>query len=263
MFFYPWPWWYHTLRHTGGTSIAFSWLIILGVLLGFLWIGFSETGSRSADSPKDRTYPDRTNALIYALGGGLLCSRLAFVGLHLSYYQDHPMEIIAFWQGGLSASAGMLGTLLGLLLFTWPTRRFFWCILDDLSLPGLIFALTAWVGTWLEGVAYGRPVALDWSWLTRSDPFFGQVARWPTQLLGVLLSLFAFLAFLRLKPGWPQGARGALAWSLIALILALVGFFRADPSMLLLGTRLDVLAPGTLAILGLGITASRWRTPRE
>jgi phosphatidylglycerol:prolipoprotein diacylglycerol transferase len=233
-------------------------------LLGLVWIGFTEqaTQERKASSQPTRRL-DRINAAVSALLGGLLIARLVFVGFHTEYYQAKPPEVLAFWQGGLSASGGVVGALLGVTLFTWRDRRQLWSVLDDLALPSLILSLMSWIGSWLDGVAYGRPVPLTWGWLMSGDPFNSQIARWPTQLVGVLLSLLAFLALFRLAPHIPQGVNASLALSAIALILLTVGLFRADASVLLLGQRMDVLAPATLSIVGLSLTAYRWLLGRE
>jgi prolipoprotein diacylglyceryltransferase len=91
-----------------------------------------------------------------------------------------------------------------------------------------------------------------------SDPFSGQIARWPTQLVGLLLSLITFLFLFRVSSRLPQGMMGTLTGALIALILAVVGVFRADPSMLMIGQRLDVLAPMLLTVTGFGVASYRW-----
>jgi prolipoprotein diacylglyceryltransferase len=91
-----------------------------------------------------------------------------------------------------------------------------------------------------------------------SDPFTGQIARWPTQLVGLLLSLITFLFLYRVSSRLPQGMMGALTGALIALILAIVGVFRADPSMMMIGQRLDVLAPALLTVIGFGVASHRW-----
>jgi phosphatidylglycerol:prolipoprotein diacylglycerol transferase len=243
----------------GGVLIGFTTLFILGVVLSFAWIGLTEsTHSDGKGTERDSSIPSRTNGLIYALIGGLLGARLIFTALHLPYYNKNPNEIIALWQGGLSATGGMIGAILGVITLTWRSRRHLWIILDDIAIPALILTMTAWIGSWLDGVAYGRQVPFEWTWLMNSDPFRGQIARWPTQMVGLLLSLIAFLFLFRVSSQLPQGMISALSGALIALILTIVGVFRADPSMLLMGQRLDVLAPALLTIIGFGVASYRW-----
>jgi phosphatidylglycerol:prolipoprotein diacylglycerol transferase len=256
--------WYHTPILGEAVLIGYTSLFSLGVLLGLVWIGFTEQAARERKaSIKSTRRLDRINAAVCALFGGLLVARLVFVSLHTDYYQENPTEVIAFWQGGLNASGGLVGALLGVTLFAWRDRQHLWSVLDDLALPSLILSLTSWIGSWLDGVAYGRQVPLTWGWLMNGDPFGSQIARWPTQLVGILLSLLAFLALFRAAPHLPQGVTASLALSAIAVVLLIVGFFRADASVLLLGQRLDVLAPTTLTIVGLSLTAYRWLLGRK
>jgi phosphatidylglycerol:prolipoprotein diacylglycerol transferase len=193
-----------------------------------------------------------------ALIGGLIVARLVFVGLHQPYYEKNPLEIIALWQGGLSATGGVIGAILGVIAFTRRDRRYLWTILDDLAIPAMILSLSAWIGSWLDGVAYGKQVPLNWIWLMNSDPFKSQIARWPTQMVGLLLSLITFLILYRVSPRLPVGVMGTLAFTGITLTMVVVGFFRADPSMLIIGQRLDVLGPAALVIIGLGLTSYCW-----
>jgi phosphatidylglycerol:prolipoprotein diacylglycerol transferase len=201
--------------------------------------------------------------MIYALGGGLLLSRLVFVALHPEYFRDHPAEIFAVWQGGLSAAGGMLGALIGILAYSRTKPGQPWNILDALAVPALILSTTAWIGIWLDGVAYGIQIPAQWTVFMNSDPFQGEVARWPTQIVGAVSSLIALLLLIIINPRWPSGIRAGLTWSTIALILVVVSFFRADPSMLILGLRLDMLGPAALAIIGLGATSYRWIQPSD
>lgn len=186
-------------------------------------------------------------------------ARVVFVILHSTYFRENPNEIIALWQGGLSAFGGILGGILGVMAYCWRQKKHLWALMDDLAIPALIISMSAWIGCWFEGVAYGIQVPLTWGWLMNSDPFEGDIARWPTQIAGLLLSLIAFLVLIRVGQSLPRGVSAGISLSAIPLILVVVGIFRADPSMLLWGQRLDILGPASLTILGLGLTTYCWR----
>lgn len=239
----------------GGPLIGFTALFSLGVILGLFWVGFMEQtdlqDSRSAQRPPRL---DRTNAAISALLGGLIGARLVFIALHLPYYREHPLEIIALWQGGLSAFGGVLGAILGVIVFTGKHVRQIWALLDDLALPSLIVTILTWIGCWLEGIAYGIQVPLDWVWLKNTDPFNGQSTRWPTQLVGALLALIAFLLLFRFGSDLRRGLAAGLTFTAVSLTLTLTGFFRADPSLLIFGHRLDLLGAALFTFIGLSLT---------
>lgn len=247
-------------RSQGGSPIGYASLLSLGVVLSFLWIGITEQAEmeRIDRRPSSRRL-DRTNTAISALAGGLVLARIFFVILHPAYYRENPYEMLAFWEGGLSAFGGILGGLLGVVALNWNQKKHLWAILDDVAIPALIISMSSWIGCWFEGVAYGKQVSLNWGWLMDSDPFEGDIARWPTQILGLLLSLIAFLVLIRVGQSFPRGASAGISLSSIALTLTVVGIFRADPSMLLWGQRLDLLGPATLMMIGLGLTTYTWR----
>ncbi|TFH37842.1 MAG: hypothetical protein E4G99_01400 [Anaerolineales bacterium] len=245
-------------RSQGGALIGYPSLFSLGVVLGLVWIGVTESAdSQEPRSGRDSQRLDRTNAAISTLIGGLVMARLVFVGLHIPYYREHLLEIIALWQGGLSAVGGLLGGVLGAIVFARRHLSQIWEVLDDLALPSLIVTINTWIGCWLDGVAYGKPVPMTWGWLMNSDPFGVQIARWPTQMLGALLALLAFLALMRFSRNLPRGVPAGLSFTAVTLTLLIVGFFRADLSMLLFGQRLDILAPAALTIVGLMLTTGR------
>jgi phosphatidylglycerol:prolipoprotein diacylglycerol transferase len=230
-------------------------LFSLGIVLGLTWIAFADEANPQVGRPETSVqHPDPTSAVLVALIGGLSGARLLFVVLHLSYFQDHPSEIIALWQGGLSASGGILGALLAIWGYTWKDTAYRWRLLDRLAIPALILAITSWVGCWLDGVAYGKPVDLSLGILMNSDPFEAQTARWPTQFAGVLLSLLGFLSLFHFSPRLTEGLTATLAMSAISVTLVVVGLFRGDPGYAIRTIRLDLLGPVVLTALGLTTT---------
>lgn len=117
--------------------------------------------------------PDHVwNMLTVVLLLGIIGARLyhvfsrpsgGFIGW--DYYREHPLEIIAFWNGGfrgLGIYGGFIGGVIGLLLYTHFARlRFFrWA---DLAAPGLLLAQS--IGRWgnfINQELYGPPTTLPW-----------------------------------------------------------------------------------------------------
>ncbi len=117
--------------------------------------------------------PDHVwNMLTVVLLLGILGARLyhvfsrpagGFVGW--DYYREHPIEIIAFWNGGfrgLGIYGGFIGGVLGLFLYTYLNKlRFFrWA---DFAAPGLLLAqaIGRW-GNFINQELYGPPTTLPW-----------------------------------------------------------------------------------------------------
>ena len=62
-------------------------------------------------------------AVFYTLVFGLLGARFYHVLHRLDYFTEHPLEILAFWQGGLGIWGAIFGGLLGLFLSTKKISR--------------------------------------------------------------------------------------------------------------------------------------------
>jgi prolipoprotein diacylglyceryltransferase len=169
------------------------------------------------------------------------------------------VEVVWFWQGGLSAFGGAVGSWLGLSIYVLLARKPFWRLADALSLPSALFVLAGWTTCLLEGCAYGRRMVPGFLASETMDMFGAVVSRWPTQSAGVVLSLLAivflyWLAGRSLRPGVLAGT--AQAW--LGLSAFFLGLTRADPSMLIAGMRLDVAGGGLMAAAGAVIAVTRF-----
>jgi phosphatidylglycerol:prolipoprotein diacylglycerol transferase len=236
-------------------------------MVSLLWLGLPPTDRILASRSSTRTSlpVTRIDAGLAALAVGLISARIGFVILHWEYYASKPLEILWFWQGGLSWVSGALGAILGLGLFCVLTRHPFWPLADTLALPGMVIALASWSGCLADGCAYGR--ALDSPlWASPTPDMFGaRIPRWPTQMVGLVYSLLAlvmlyWLAGLISKPG----ILACISLSMIAAGAFVLSFTRSDPIMLLSGIRLDTWGSAAILLLGgAGLTlcglSNRWR----
>ena len=186
------------------------------------------------------------------LGVGLFTARIVFILLHSSYYYAHPLEILTIWEGGLSGIGGFAGALAGLGIYAFIMDESLAAHADALAIPGVIVASSCWLGCWMDGCAYGIPIEGQSLLLTGTDMFDSGIPRWPTQASGAIFSLFSIGILFILKDRIPQGMLGMISISLIALGIFGIGFFRGDPSLLLAGLRLDMLAALALTLLGIG-----------
>ncbi len=94
-----------------------------------------------------------------------------------SYYREHPIEIIAFWNGGfrgLGIYGGVIGGLLGLFLYThFAKLRFLqWA---DYAAPGLLLAqaIGRW-GNYINQELYGPPTTQPWGIAIDCQHRFGE-----------------------------------------------------------------------------------------
>ncbi len=226
---------------------AYPWVFAIGALISLLWLGLQPTQRENGTIA-------RIDVGLIALLAGLLGARAGYVATHWGYFSPRLDETLYFWQGGLSWAAGAFGALVGLTVYIVLTRRSFWKLADALAIPAAIVASAAWLGCLIDRCAYGLRTAPG----PLSPPapdMIGTIApRWPTQTLGVLLSLIVvgalyWLSHLDLRPG----LLAVLSLSLVALIALALSFTRGDPMPTLAGIRWDGL--GSAAVLSLGLIA--------
>ncbi|MDF1613979.1 prolipoprotein diacylglyceryl transferase [Desulfurivibrio dismutans] len=150
-------------------------------------------------------------------------SRLGYVVFYnFSYYLQHPLEIFATWQGGMSFHGGMLGLLIGGWLFCRRTGLDFFRTADAYAVAVPIGLGLGRLGNFINGELYGRVTEMPWGMVF---PNGGPLPRHPSQLYesfleGLVLFIIMWYA-LRLywQRKWPAGR-------LVAIFLGGYGIFR-------------------------------------
>ena len=192
---------------------------------------------------------------MWVLLGGLIGSRLVYVAASWLYYQDHVLESLQFYRGGLSWPGALAGGLLALVVFAALNHVPLAGLADDLLPLLAALSVAAWLGCWVAGCAYG--IASDAWWSIPSPDEWGVVAnRWPIQIWGGLLTvgLFALLERLAGAAWLKRGYRALLSLLGLSLILLATAILRADPELTWNGLRLEAWAALTyslLAVIGL------------
>lgn len=206
-----------------------SLMIGLGGSLGLLWMIWGVDSKQRAG---------RLDLGLGVLAGALIGARAGFVATSWPYFQSHKFEIPQVFLGGLSWAGAVGGGLLALIVIAGLTRQSLGET-GDAVLPLLTtLSVCAWLGCWLDGCAYGKPVEAWWGLPARDE--WGKVAlRWPLQLAGALFSMgwFGTLSrFIgRIRPGlafW-TGVAGFSGGML------LFTFLRADASLMWRGLRVE------------------------
>ena len=231
----------------GAPLYTFSLFLAIGGSLGFYWI--------AREAPKNASH-DRLNAGLYMLLGGLAGGRAAFVAVNWPYFRTHLLEIPQAWLGGISWAGALGGGIIALALTAFLTKQSFGELADSLFPMVAILTISAWLGCWLSGCAYGGEVTSWWG-IPAWDEWGISKSRWPVQPLGALLTLgilWSLEYFQNHK--WLQvpGRSASLGMLGICLVLWALSYQRSDPTPLWKGYRLDTwsaLVFCTLAGLGL------------
>ncbi len=242
--------WYG-LMYVLGFSAA--WILVKHQIKKFNWHEF------------DKLFDNLNLVLIV---GVILGGRLGYVLFYNpDYYLQHPLEILAITQGGMSFHGGCIGVIIGGLLYSYRHKLDFWKGADIyvVTVPiGLGFGR---IGNFLNGELFGRTSNAPWAMVF---PGGGPLPRHPSQLYEALLEgLLLFLLLWSLKhkpwkinpsPNWPHGSLLALFLIFYGAVRFFVEFFRepdAHIGYLQLGMTMGQILSSTM--IGIGLIIWVWR----
>lgn len=161
---------------------------IAGLVIGWRW------AMRIAGRPGSLITPEQIDGfLLWATLGVVLGGRLGYVLFYnFSYYIQHPVEIFAVWQGGMSFHGGMLGVIFAMLLYCRLSGIHFLGFTDTIACVAPVGLFFGRIANFINGELWGR-VAPDFAW-AMVFPTGGPLPRHPSQLYqafmeGVLLFL--------------------------------------------------------------------------
>jgi len=197
-------------------------MYILGFLAAYLLVKHQATRFHCR-----RLLENLDNLNLSLIVGVILGGRLGYVLFYnLPYYLDHPGEIIATWQGGMSFHGGVIGVLICGVLFCRRHDINFWKAADLYVVTIPIGLGLGRIGNFLNGELYGRLTDVPWAMVF---PGGGFLPRHPSQLYEVLLEgvvLFIILWSLKARPWQPQHAQQWPHGSMLAMFLIVYAFFR-------------------------------------
>ncbi len=175
----------------GPLAIHWYGLMYLAGFMTFLWLGRKRITVLNHPQIDLKLLDD---LLFYGVLGVILGGRLGYVFFYkAAYYFDHPLEILAVWQGGMSFHGGFLGVLVAMALLA-RKHKLRWLQVTDfiapLVPPGLAFGR---IGNYINGELWGRHSDVPWAMIF---PKVDNLPRHPSQLYEFALEgllLFALL----------------------------------------------------------------------
>ena len=214
--------WYGLMYLMGFTATYF---LVLKQLKQFNWNEFAELFD---------------NLNLYLILGVILGGRLGYVLFYQpSYYFNHPLEILATWEGGMAFHGGCIGVIIAGILFCRYHQLDFWKGADLYVVTIPIGLGLGRIGNFINAELYGRVTDVPWGMVF---PNGGPLPRHPSQLYEALLEgiiLFTLLWTLKSKPWqqtpsrfWPHGSMFALFLIAYGIMRIIVEFFREPDSHL-------------------------------
>ncbi len=227
--------------HIGSFGIHWYGLMYLTAFLAFLGLGKWQINHRTWHG---WTMSMLDDALFFGALGVILGGRLGYVLFYqFSYFMQHPAEILAVWQGGMSFHGGFLGVLVSMWIFA-RKYKLKWLSIMDFVAPLVPLGLGAGrMGNFINGELWGRPTDLPWGMIFMQAD---SLPRHPSQLYQFAVEgvvLFGLLWWYSSKPR-PIGAISAVFLIIYGMGRFLVEFAREPDSY--------------LGLLSMGLSMGQW-----
>lgn len=135
-----------------GKEIYFYGIIIaLGFLLGILYL-------RSRVKDFGTNFDLVTDAILFAVPIAIVCARIYYVAFQWEHYKDNPISALYIWEGGIAIYGGVIGAVLGLLLFAKVKKQKLTPYLDMMALGLLIGQCVGRWGNFFNREAHGAQI---------------------------------------------------------------------------------------------------------
>ena len=243
--------------------LAIRWYAIAyiaGLVLGWALIRRMVANGQYWGGAPRPTAESIDDLLVYCALGVIIGGRLGNVLFYdPQYYFSHPIEIFKIWQGGMAFHGGLIGALVGILLFARRYNVPALTVLDLCSLVAPIGIFFGRIANFIRPELWGRPTDVPWAVVF---PGTDGLPRHPSQIYEALLEgLMAFVILFAAaragalrRPGLVAGGFGVLYGA--ARIFS--EFFREpDPQLEDLGGGLTkgMVLSAPLVVIGLGLLA--------
>lgn len=149
--------------------------------------------------------------LIYVVIATIVGARLGHVFFYeWDYYSQHPLKILATWEGGLASHGGTIGLIIAVILYSiFTTKRSPLWTFDRLVIAIALVGALIRFGNLMNHEIYGHVTDLPWGfrfvtnlgpWMAGAEPVFSLPSH-PTQIYEALcyLLLFALLMWMYWK----------------------------------------------------------------
>ncbi len=214
-------------------------------LLGFVLFILLGRYRIKKNTPSIFTHDMLDDALFYGMLGVILGGRLGHVLFYqLNYYLQHPLQIFAIWEGGMSFHGGFVGVFIAMVFFA-RKYRLRWLTVTDFIVPLVPLGLgTGRIGNFINAELWGRPTDVPWGMVF---PYVDELPRHPSQLYQFAfegLALFILIWLYSAKPR-PVGAVSAIFMIGYGIFRSFAEFYREPED-------------GFMGVLTWGISMGQW-----
>ena len=101
---------------------------------------------------------DIIDGVLWIVPFAVLCARLYYCIFSWSDYKDNPISILYIWKGGLAIYGGVIGALIGVIVFCKVKKINPWALLDLVALGFLIGQAMGRWGNFFNREAFGAEI---------------------------------------------------------------------------------------------------------
>jgi phosphatidylglycerol:prolipoprotein diacylglycerol transferase len=154
------------LLHFGPFALHWYGVFIVGGAVAAAWLS-ARNATKAGENP-DHIW----SLLAWTMIIGIIGARLYHVlsspadGIGWSYYRQHPLEAIDFWNGGfrgLGIYGGVVGGVLAVIVYAWYHKLDAIRYLDFIAPNVLIAQALGRMGNFANQELYGQPTNLPWA----------------------------------------------------------------------------------------------------
>lgn len=221
------------LFQLGPITLRYYGLMYMISFLVAIYIAKSEIRRRKLDWDFDHVL----DLMMYSFILAILGARIFYVVFAWDYYGQHLGDIVAVWKGGLAIHGGLIGAIVGVILFSKRFGFNHWIVGDIMILGASLGQVFGRFGNFMNGDAHGIPTSLPWGMIfppgTPAGYQFPHTPIHPVMLYEMLLDFGVFLVLMRLrKQNYQPGFMTMVYFILYGIARYFVCFLRADNQML-------------------------------
>lgn len=167
---------------------------------GLLWgIGFLIGYEMMGRLFKHEKYPEAwvEKLFLYSILSSVVGARLGHCFFYdWAYYSQHPLEILAVWNGGLASHGGVFALILTMIYFSKKiTHQSVWWLFDRMIPAVAVVSACIRLGNLMNSEIFGFPTTMPWGFkFVRSAEWvreFNGLACHPTQIYEIIYCLVA------------------------------------------------------------------------
>ena len=174
--------------------------------------------------------------IFYGAIGVIFGGRFGYILFYgFDAWLEDPFILLRIWEGGMSFHGGLIGVIIGTLIFSHKKKLQFWAVMDFVAVITPIGLLTGRLGNFINSELWGSPSQLPWAMKVecaeKPTLCLGQLnllpedkftpALHPTQLYEAFFEGFILLIIL-----WVYSSKPRIISSVSGLFLIGYSFFR-------------------------------------